>query len=763
MAPPDKLHGHSPDPQDAVQPMSPAPSGPAEAQAAEPRPERRVDTLMRCLLYIAQQMGRPISEAELRALCPIPERGLDEATVLLACSRLGFKAAPVTTDAATLARLPLPFMLVAPGDAPSMVVTGRDGERFTALDVIEGKPRTLDPKTIAALTGRAIVMKEVPREVRRRDWKALLYERVKPVLGELLVSSFAINVLALATPLFMMVIFNKVIGQGNPDTLATTMVVLIIGMSIVYLFDTLLRVLRGYVSSNTGARIDALMSGEVVRHLVHLPYQHFEKTPSGVIAERLRQLDTLRAFFTGQMPALIIDLGFVFIYLAAIFLINTIIGIFVTLMIPVFIGISLITHRAQRRYIDENFHALAAKGSALNETVNNASTIKALGLESEIEKRWRERVARSAWTSFKANNLANVVGSFTGALQMFVSLGVILVGTWEITNQLMSIGALIAVNMLAGRALAPMRQVISAWHTLQAVRAAFVRIDEMMSISPEIEPGVLAPMPPLQGEVVFERVSFRYDDGPPILHEIDLRIEPGTVIGIIGPSGSGKTTISNLLQGLYTPTSGRVLVDRTDIAHISPAQLRAQTGAVPQEVQLFSGTVRENIAMGVADKDPGRIVAVAKFVGAHNFIQKLPQGYNTILSERGGGLSQGQRQLLCIARALIRNPRIIVLDEATSALDPATEEQLLRTLRTNARGRTIVMVTHRLAPLAIADKVALVIDGRIERIGPPTEVMAYARIRMAEASRAQPGAQSPMSAGSNIASLVAAGGPLAGA
>lgn len=763
MAPPDKSHGHSPDPQDAVQPMSPASPRPAEAPAAEPRPERRVDTLMRCLLYSAQQMGRPISEAELRALCPIPERGLDEATVLLACSRLGFKAAPVTTDVATLARLPLPFILVAPGDAPSMVVTGRDGERFTALDVVEGKPRTLDPKTIAALTGRAIVMKEVPREVRRRDWKALLYERVKPVLSELLVSSFAINVLALATPLFMMVIFNKVIGQGNPDTLATTMVVLIIGMSIVYAFDTLLRVLRGYVSSNTGARIDALMSGEVVRHLVHLPYQHFEKTPSGVIAERLRQLDTLRAFFTGQMPALIIDLGFVFIYLAAIFLINTIIGIFVTLMIPVFIGISLITHRAQKRYIDENFNALAAKGSALNETVNNASTIKALGLESEIEKRWRERVARSAWTSFKANNLANVVGSFTGALQMFVSLGVILVGTWEITNQLMSIGALIAVNMLAGRALAPMRQVISAWHTLQAVRAAFVRIDEMMSISPEIEPGVLAPMPPLQGEVVFERVSFRYDDGPPILHEIDLRIEPGTVIGIIGPSGSGKTTISNLLQGLYTPTSGRVLVDRTDIAHISPAQLRAQTGAVPQEVQLFSGTVRENIAMGVADKDPGRIVAVAKFVGAHNFIQKLPQGYNTILTERGGGLSQGQRQLLCIARALIRNPRIIMLDEATSALDPATEEQLLRTLRTNARGRTIVMVTHRLAPLAIADKVALVIDGRIERIGPPTEVMAYARIRMAEASRAQPGAQSPMSAGSNIASLVAAGGPLAGA
>ena len=180
-----------------------------------------------------------------------------------------------------------------------------------------------------------------------------------------------------------------------------------------------------------------------------------------------------------------------------------------------------------------------------------------------------------------------------------------------------------------------------------------------------------------------------------------------------------------------------MLVDGTDIAHISPAQLRAQIGCVPQDVQLFTGSVRENIAMGVVDKDPGRVVAVAKFVGAHDFIQRLPQGYNTVLGERGQGLSTGQRQLLCIARALIRNPRILILDEATSALDPATEEQLLRQLKANTRGRTVIMITHRLAPLAIADRVALVMDGRVERIGPPTDVMAYARIRMAEASRGQ--------------------------
>jgi ABC-type bacteriocin/lantibiotic exporter with double-glycine peptidase domain len=319
-----------------------------------------------------------------------------------------------------------------------------------------------------------------------------------------------------------------------------------------------------------------------------------------------------------------------------------------------------------------------------------------------------------------------------------ISPAIVVIGTYEIVGHKLSIGALIAANMLALRALQPMRQLVAAWHQLQAVGGAFKRIDELMREEVESPPGEQAPMPPLAGEVTFERVAYRHDDaGPAILQDADLEIRAGEILGIVGPSGSGKTTIANLIQGLFKPSSGRILVDGTDVAHISPAQLRAQIGCVPQDVQLFTGSVRENIAMGVVNKDPGRVVAVAKFVGAHNFIQRLPQGYNTVLGERGQGLSTGQRQLLCIARALIRNPRILILDEATSALDPATEEQLLRQLKTNTRGRTVIMITHRLAPLAIADRVALVMDGRVERVGPPTEIMAYARIRMAEASRGQ--------------------------
>jgi ABC-type bacteriocin/lantibiotic exporter with double-glycine peptidase domain len=485
------------------------------------------------------------------------------------------------------------------------------------------------------------------------------------------------------------------------------------------------------------------MSAEVLHHLMALPYRHFERTPSGVIAERLRQLDVLRGFFTGQLPVLAIDLLFVVLFLIATFLISTTLGLITALAIPVLVGVSLASHRAQRRLADENFQALAAKSSTLTETVANAATIKALGLEGEVERRWQVRVEQSARSSLRANHLANLSASASGTLQLVASLVIVMIGVTEIADHRLTIGALIAANMLAARALQPMRQLAGAWHQLQAVSAAFKRVDELMRETPEAAPGEFAPMPTLSGEITLERVTYRaHERGAPILREADLTVAAGEIVGIVGPSGSGKTTIANLVQGLAGPSDGRVLVDGTDIAHISPAQLRAQIGAVPQDVQLFTGTVRENIAMGVVDKDPGRVVAVAKFVGAHDFIQRLPQGYNTVLGERGQGLSTGQRQLLCIARALIRNPRILILDEATSALDPATEEQLLRQLKANSRGRTVIMITHRLAPLAIADRVALVMDGRVERIGPPTEVMAYARIRMAEASR---GAARPMS------------------
>ena len=707
-----------------------------------PNRVRPVDSLMRALLYMAQQVGRPVSEADVHGLAPLPGDGLNEQGFLTVGARLGLEASALDLGTVRLDDLATPFAVTGDERPAHVVVSGKHAQ-WTVLDVIEGHVWQMTSEQVRALGSRALVLREKPAPQPSSEWYAPFWTRARPVIVKLAAASLLVNVLGLATPLFMMLVLNRVIGRGTPDSIVSLMTTLCIGMLIAYALDFALRVARGWLSARTGARLDVMMSAEVVHHLVQLPYRHFERTPSGVIAERLRQLDVLRAFFTGQMPVLAIDLAFVVLFLGATLVISPTLGLVTALAIPVLIGVSLATHRAQRRLADETFQALAAKSSTLTETVANTATIKALGLEAEVEKRWQVRVEQAAWTNFRANHLANIAASASGILQLVALLAIVVIGTHEIVGHRLSIGALIAANMLALRALQPMRQLVVAWHQLQAVCAAFKRIDELMKEEVESPPGELAPMPPLAGEVTFERVAYRHDDtGPAILQDADLEIAAGEILGIVGPSGSGKTTIANLIQGLFRPSNGRILVDGTDVAHISPAQLRAQIGCVPQDIQLFTGSVRENIAIGVVNKDPGRVVAVAKFVGAHNFIQRLPQGYNTVLGERGQGLSTGQRQLLCIARALIRNPRILILDEATSALDPATEEQLLRQLKTNTRGRTVIMITHRLAPLAIADRVALVMEGRVERVGPPTEIMAYARIRMAEASRGQTAAVS---------------------
>ena len=697
---------------------------------------QRIDPYVACLIRLAQHFGHPVSEADILAVVPTEHDGMTPDGFARAADRLGFKVGPADLDATTLAHLPVPFLALY-GDRPPRAVLSREGGSFVTLIPETGAVDLLVADDLAdGATGALMLRPEAARQVVQRNWMTAAFERVKWVIVELLAASLVINLFALAAPLFMMTVYNKIVGQRALDTLE----ILALGMITIYVFDLILRTLRGYISTHTGARLDALIGSEVVHHLLRLPYRHFETTPSGMITERLRQLDTIRAFFTGQMPLTCVDLLFVAVFLAALFWISPLMGWITLGSMPLFVLLSLCFHKLQRRLNEQNFMGQAAKTSTLSETVANALTVKSLSLESEIERRWETRLGVSAWTGFRAANISNILTSVSTFLQQVVGLLIIFIGVRLIIAGDMTIGALIASNILASRAIAPMRQLVSAWNQVHEVRAAFERIDSIMSQPAESQPGTLGAAPPLKGEIEFERVGYTYsEDSPPALRAVSLEIQPGEMLGVIGPSGSGKSTMIKLLQGLYVPESGRVLIDKTDIAHISHAALRQQIGIVPQDVQLFAGSVRDNISMGAADRDPARIVAVAKFVGAHDFVQHLAKGYDTVLSERGGGLSAGQRQLLAIARALLRNPRILVLDEATSALDPATEERFMRNLKRASRGRTIVIISHRMAPVSLCDKVALMIDGRVERVGPPAEVIAFARTRMAEAVRGSDG------------------------
>ncbi len=707
-----------------------------ETTAAKPQaaPQaQRVDPLLASLLRFTQHFARPVSEADIRLAVPIGVDGMSLQEFRRAAQRMGYKTGDAEIDHETAGDLPPPFLAHDRASGRCVSVLSRDGDAVVTFDPLSGEVSLLGPEELADAFDAAILIKpENEFEAREHDWRSMLWSRMRGVVMELLLASFVINLFALAAPLFIMTVYNKIVGQKALDTLT----ILALGMGTVYAFDLLLRILRGYISTHTGARMEALIGAEVMHHLLRLPYKHFESTPTGMIAERLRQMDTIRAFFTGQMPMTLVDLLFVFVFLTVLFFMSPVIGFIVLGAMPIFVILSASFHATQKKLTEENFLGQAAKTSALSEVVHNALTVKSLALEADVERRWEQRLGLSAWTGYRAGNLANAIAVASQVLQQAIGLLIIVFGARQIIAEEMSIGALIAANILATRALAPMRQVVSAWHQVQEVRAAFSRINDIMSEPTEAGPGELGAGMALKGDIAFEEVTFRYaEDIPPVIEEVSFEVNTGEMLGIIGPSGSGKSTLAKLLQGLYEPDSGRVLIDGTDIQHISPAALRRQIGVVPQEVQLFAGTVRENISMGVADKDPARIVAVSKFVGAHDFIQHLPKGYDTNLTERGGGLSAGQRQLLSIARALIRNPRILVLDEATSALDPVTEERFMKNLRRASRGRTIIVISHRMGPVSIADKVGLVIGGQLERIGPPREIIAFARTRMAENAR----------------------------
>jgi type I secretion system LssB family ATPase len=696
---------------------------------------RPVDTLFMALLRLTQEYDRPVSEADVRAACPVPDAGMTVNAFTQAANRLGYRVKRVAFSERNAKQLPMPYVLLGGPGKGAMVVLSQKAGMLTLSNPVGNRETVVTIEAAAANAREALMVTPETELSQNPSWHGMISSRIKSVAKELVLASLLINLFALGSPLFVMTIYNKVIGQRALDTLW----VLAIGMVGLFVFDMILRGIRGYISSHTGARMDALLGGEVVHRLIHLPYRHFETTSTGLINERLRQLETIRQFFTGQMPMVLIDVAFVFVFVAALYFLSPSLAHIVLGAIPVFLGISLASNRAQKKLVNENFMALAAKTSVLAEAVSNALTIKSLGLESDIEKRWTEKLALSAWTGFRSNNLSNLISTFGTALQQFVGLVIIFVGALNVIDGQMSIGALIAANILATRALAPMRQVVTAWSQLHEVRSAFSRLGEIMDEPTEAQPGSLLPAAAIEGEITLENVSFSYDpEHPPALRKVNLTVQAGSIISIIGPSGSGKSTLAKLILGLYAPDSGRVLIDGTDIAHMSPHSLRRQIGVVPQEIQLFAGTVRDNIAVGMPGLGQERLVSVAKFVGAHDFIQRLPLGYDTVLSERGGGLSAGQRQLLCLARALLRNPRILILDEPTSALDSVSEEQLLRNLHRLARTRTIFIISHRLAPASISDRIAMLVGGEIVDEGPPSELARMTRKHMANPNPSEP-------------------------
>jgi subfamily B ATP-binding cassette protein HlyB/CyaB len=640
---------------------------------------------------------------------------------MLRCGKeLGLKARSRITTWERLANTPLPG-LVALRDGGFLLLGKVGDDKALVQSPLSSRPTMMTRAELeAAWDGRLVLMTRRAGLVelsRRFDitWFLGAIHKYRGLLGEVLVASFFLQLFALVSPLFFQVVIDKVLVHHTLSTLD----VLIVGLVMVSIFETILGILRTYVFAHTTNRIDVELGARLFQHLVALPIAYFQARRVGDSVARVRELENIRNFLTSSALTLVIDLLFTFVFLAVMFFYSPLLTCVVLGAFPFYVAISAGATPLFRRRLDEKFARGAENQAFLVESVTGVETLKAMAVEPQMQRRWEEQLAGYVAASFRVLSLGNVASQSVQLVSKLVTAGVLFFGAKLVIDGSLTVGELVAFNMLAGRVSAPVLRLAQIWQDFHQARLSVARLGDILNTpaEPTFNPGRAA-LPAIRGDIAFEHVTFRYRiDGSEVLHDVSFSAPAGQIVGIVGPSGSGKSTLAKLIQRLYVPESGRVLVDGIDLAMVDAAWLRRQLGVVLQENVLFNRSVRDNIALPDPSIPIEQVIAAATLAGAHQFILELPEGYDTIVGERGSSLSGGQKQRIAIARALITNPRILIFDEATSALDYESERVIQDNMRKIAKGRTVFIIAHRLSTVRRTDRILTLDAGRLVEDG----------------------------------------------
>ncbi|TGG91130.1 type I secretion system permease/ATPase [Natronospirillum operosum] len=703
------------------------------------------------LALVARFHGVAADAEQIRHTIGKPEQTYELADVVQAARQLGLKARSFRARVDQLQQLPLPALALHQS-GHLLIIARTDGDKVLVHDVQTGQPDTLALDSLAdQLTGDLILVsrQQTLFDTAQRfslKWFLPSILKHKNLLKQVLLASLFVQLFALITPMFFQVMIDKVlVHEGR-----TTLHVLAIGLLAVSAFDVLLNGLRTYVLSHTTSRIDVVLGSKLFSHLTKLPVSYYKARRVGDTVARVRELDTIREFITGSSVTLIIDVLFTFVFFAVLFLYNVTLALVVLASIPCYVLLSAIITPVLRSRVQDMFRRGADNQAFVVESVTGMDTLKAMAVEPLMQRKWEGQLAAYVSASFKARNLGNISNQVANLINKVITVLILWVGAGLVMQGAMTIGMLIAFNMIAGRISGPILRLVQLWQDFQQTGISLQRLGDILN-SP-VEPGHdpnRTSLPDLKGEINFDHVTFAYDPNrPPVLNDISLKIPAGQSIGIVGRSGSGKSTLTRLVQRLYAPDSGRVLVDGIDLAMIDPSWLRRQVGVVLQDSFLFNRSIRDNIALA----DPGapieRVVNVAKLAGAHDFILELPQGYDTPTGEQAGLLSGGQKQRIAIARALLTNPRILIFDEATSALDYESESIIQQNMAQIAKGRTVIIIAHRLSTVRHTDRIVVMDKGRIVETGDHKHLLAkrgiYAHLHALQSGTADSGRHEAM-------------------
>lgn len=558
--------------------------------------------------------------------------------------------------------------------------------------------------------------------------------KYKKIIAQVLLGSFVIQLFGLVTPLFTQVILDKVLVNRTISTLD----VLAFAFVVVAIFELLLNLSRNYIFIHTTNKIDAKLGAKLFKHLFQLYYTYFETRQVGNIAARVRELDRIREFITDKSVSVLIDAFFSLVFLAIMFVYSPKLT-FISLGFLAIIAIIYVTITPElRERLEEKFQMGAHSNSYLVESITGVQTVKSLAIEGSMFKKWEDKLGKYLKSSFNLAIIGNFTGSICGFLQKGMTIAILYVGVMLVIDNKLTIGQLIAFQMFSGQFSAPMLRLVGLWNEFQQTLLAVDRIGDILNSPIELQSKSAITLSHVNGDIKVEHLSFKYNvEAPYVLNDINLDIKAGQKIGFVGRSGSGKSTIAKLIQRLYYATQGTIYIDGIDIRNINPIWLRTNIGIVLQENYLFSGTIKDNISLPRPNVPMEGIIQAAKIAGAHEFISKLPKGYDTEVGERGSSLSGGQKQRIAIARALISNPKILIFDEATSALDYESEKIIKDNMAMISKGRTTIVIAHRLSTIKDCDLIVCFDNGQIVEIGTHEDLLQkdsyYKKLYLAQA------------------------------
>jgi ATP-binding cassette, subfamily B, bacterial HlyB/CyaB len=615
-----------------------------------------------------------------------------------------------------LFKYPCPLIFIST-DNEFHILLGKKDEKIFTFNCNEKKPKEMTTEEFMKFwSGEAIAV--YPRFTKTEfflnmKWLFKEFYKHRPTFTAVITASFFIQLFGLVTPLFIQVIIDKVLAHHA----LTTLEVVSGAFLVVLLFDTVMNLMRNYLLYHTANKVDAGLGAKVYRHLLSLPFRYFETRKVGNIIARVRELENLRQFMTNISLTVLLDTVFSVVFIAIMWVYSGYLTLIVLAIVFVIALISFIATPMIKERLNDKFQKGAANYSFLVESVTGIQTVKSLAIEGKMIKDWEKGLGEYIMSAFKLSNLSNVAVTFSQTLQKAMSLAVIYFGVSLVFDKSMSVGQLIAFQMFASQLSGPILRLVRMWQDFQQAKLSLDRIGDIINTPPEVVGGAVN-MKELKGEIVAKDVTFRYaPDSPLVLSGVSFAINAGMMVGIVGRSGSGKSTIAKLVQRLYLPVEGTIMLDGVDIRHMDPLFLRYRTGIVLQECFLFSGTIKENISVAAPNASMDRIIQVSRIAGAHDFISEMPLGYDTYVEERGSSLSGGQKQRIAIARALITNPNILIFDEATSALDYESERVIQQNLNLIRKGRTVIFIAHRLSVMRDCDMIIVIDKGNIVETG----------------------------------------------